>query len=202
MICVGKAKRKGLGRGPHRHIRPICPSSPRLHPVGTTARGLGGCSGGRVPKRPIILSRGGGDTMGPEGPEPAAGLARHRGSPPSAPAPPALLLLLTKPRGLSCLWVSSVCSLFCEVDTGRLGTLGMVCTDRSLWALTSEPAPPVGTHPIRALWEAGWRVVKPSGFEIGLTRSPLPSLPCWVEGLGVPGPDQLRELVPRHISLL
>lgn len=120
LICVGKAKRKGLGRGPHRHIRPICPSSPRLHPVGTTARGLGGCSGGRVPKRPIILSRGGGDTMGPEGPEPAAGLARHRGSPPSAPAPPALLLLLTKPRGLSCLWVSSVCSLFCEVDTGRL----------------------------------------------------------------------------------
>lgn len=68
---------------------------------------------------------------------------------------------------------------------------GRVCSDGSVWALTSEPAQPVGTHPIRALWEAGWRVVKPSGFEIGLTQSPLPSLPCWAEGLGVPGPDQL-----------
>lgn len=72
-----------------------------------------------MPKRPIILSRGGGDTMGPTGPEPAAGLAQHRGSPPSTPAPLVLLLLLTKPWGLSRLWFSSVCSLFCEVDTGR-----------------------------------------------------------------------------------
>ena len=119
-----------------------------------------------MPKRPIILSRGGGDTMGPEGTEPAAGLAQHRGG----PAPLVLLLLLTKPWGLQCCWFWSFCALFCEVDTGRLCAPGRVCTDGSVWALTSEPAQAVGTHPIGALWEAGWRVVKPSGFEIGLTR--------------------------------
>lgn len=138
--------------------------------MGTTAWGLGGCSGGWVPKRPIILSRGGGDTMGPGGTEPAAGLTQHRGGPPSLPALLVLLLLLTKPWGLPCCWVWSVCALFCEVDTGRLCAPGRVCTDGSVWAFTSEPAQPVGTHPTRALWEAGWRVVRPSGFEIGLTR--------------------------------